>query len=422
MRLILFLLLGFYVSFSMSLEELIRFSEEKNPKLAAKRYKIQSARLNLKAERQLYFPEVFSLYKFSWHSERQSITIPPFGGLPAFEVSSSKRSHQSYQMGIRQTLYDGGLRSSRVSIGEGEVHISEKDYEETRLEVKLELMRAYLSALSAKELLEVAKKQKEAVEADLRQREAFFREGLVAVTDVLQARVKLAEVERDLRKAEGDYAVALADLSRLTGLEEESLKNLTPPKLDLKGYSLDQLLATTLEKRPIIKAFEERLKMKAFQKRAELSQFYPKVFFEALYNYSDQNPSLSPKGFFSFGAGISLNFQFLGPYYKTLSLEEESKSLKEEFKDVKEMLILKVKTAYERLKTAEDNLKVADEALKFAEEFYRLSLEQYRNQLISGADLLQAEASLTQARKARVITYYDLLRAYFELMREVGEL
>ncbi len=410
------------LSFSLGLEELISSAIEKNPRVSSKGYVVESAKLRLKSSQQLYYPEFFAGYRYSIQSERQSISMPSFGGLPHFEVRSSKRSYQNFQLGVRQVLYDGGFRSSSLDISKAQLRISEEDYRETVFEVKLEVIKAYLSVLSALELLEVVKKQKEAVEADLRQREAFFREGLIAITDVLQARVKLAEVQRDLREAEGNYKIALANLSRLTGIEEEKLKSLEPLNIKPELSSLEELINTAIEKRPAIKALREKISFTQAQRRMESSKLYPKVFLEAVYNYSDQNPTVSPKGFFVLSAGVSLSFQSLSAYYSTLAFMQEEKSAKEDLRDLQQTIALRVKSAYENFLTAQDNLRVAEESVKFAEEFYRLSLEQYRNQIISGTDLLQAEASRTQALKSKVIAYYKLLEAYFELLREVGEL
>lgn len=422
MRVVLWLFLCFSLSFSLSIEELLSSAEEKNPMLKAKKHRVQSIGLSLEADRQLYYPEVFFLYKFSWQAQRQSMRMPSLGVLPPMEISTSRKSYQNAQIGLRQTLYDGGLRSSRVEISKSSVRISKEELKETRSDIRLEVIKSYLSVLSLKEFLEVIKKQKQAVESDLRQREAFYKEGLIAITDVLQARVRLAEVERDLRKTEGEYLTAIAGLSKLTGIEEEKLKDLQPPKIEMEKLELEKLVETALKNRPIIKSLEERQKINTLQRKAELSRFYPVVFAEAVYSYSDQNPNISPKGLLSVGLGLSLSFQSLAPYYRGLALEEEKRAIAEEIRDVVEAIKLSVRSAYERFKVAQDNLKVAETSLKFAEEFYRLSLEQYRNQIIGGAELLQAEASLTQARKARVVAYYELLKAYFELMREAGRL
>jgi len=239
---------------------------------------------------------------------------------------------------------------------------------------------------------------------------------------VLQAKVKLAEVERDLRQAEGNYRIALANLSRLTGIEEERLKELEPIKSQVEVPNLKELIDKAMVQRPALRLAKESMEVARLKRRLELSAFYPKAFLEALYNYSDQNPNIYPKGFFTLSAGVSLSFNALSSYYRALSYVEEEKKSKEELKDLAEKIALGIKSAYERLLTARDNLRVAEENLRLAEEFYRLSLEQYRNQIISGTDLLGAEASLTQARKAKVIAYYDLLKAYFELLREAGEL
>lgn len=410
------------LSFSLGLEDLISSALEKNPKVSSKGHAIESAKLKLKGTEQLYYPEFFAGYRYSVQSESQSISIPALGGFPPFDFRSSKRNYQSLQLGFRQVLYDGGFRSSRVDISRIQLRISEEDYEETLLEVKLEVIKAYFSVLSALELLEVVKKQKEAVEADLVQREAFFREGLVAITDVLQAKVRLAEVQRDLREAEGNYRIAIANLSRLTGIEEEKLKTLKTADIKIDLPDLGELINTAMEKRPAIKTLMEKILLLQAQRKMEVSQVYPKVFVEALYNYTDQNPTLSPKGFFVFNVGLSLNIQSLSNYYNALALVQEEKSAKENLRDIQQVITLRVKSAYENFLTAQDNLRVAEESVRFAEEFYRLSLEQYRNQILSGTDLLQAEASRTQALKSKVIAYYRLLEAYFELLREAGKL
>lgn len=419
MRILIIILLAFTYTFPITLDELIKKALEGNPQVLAKKYELNSAKLRLKGDENLYFPEFIIGYKYSWQSDAQSISIP--SPIP-MEIRSSKKNYQALQAGIRQILYDGGLRDGTISLSKSLLYIAEREYEEVMLDVKLEVIRAYLSVLSSLELIEVIEKQREAIQSDLRQREAFYREGLVAITDVLQARVKLAEVERDLRKAQGDYRIALANLSRITGIEEKDLTSLEPVNLKVELPTLEELIEKAISKRPIIKMARERLKISKEQRTMELSSFHPKVFLEAFYNYSDQNTNLRPKGFFTISGGISVNFQSLAPYYRALSYGEEEKKAKEELKDTVEKITLGVKASYEKVMTARDNLKVAEEALRLAEEFYRLSLAQYRNQIISGTDLLQAEASLTQARKAKVLAYYELLGAYFELLREVGEL
>ncbi len=422
MRWLLSLFMLFEIAFPLSLEELLQSAVEKNPQLLSKRYAVEASRWNLKADRQLYMPEILFNYKLTYQSEKQSFQLPAFGAFPPARFESSKQSYKSLQAGIRQLLFDGGGRSAKVELSRSLLFISEKDYEESLLELKLEVINAYLDLLSAQELLEVSKKRVEALQSELYQREAFFKEGLVAITDVLQARVRLAQAQRELREAEGNYRIALSNLSRLTGIEEEKLKDLKKIQVEPKVESLEELILKALQKRPILKLYAQRIRLSEVQRKAELSNMYPKAFVEALYNYSDQNPVVSPKGFFTLSGGISWSFQGLSSYYKALSHVEEEKKAREELKDLQDKLRLAIKKAYENYLTAKDNLKVAEENLRFAEEYYRLSKEQYKNQIISGTDLLQAEAELTQARKARIIAYYELLKAYYRLLRERGEL
>ncbi len=294
-------------------------------------------------------------------------------------------------------------------------------YGEKLEDIKLQVIKAYLDVLSSQEIVDVYRKQLEAIDSQYRRAEAFYKEGLVAITDVLQAKVRLAEVQRDLRKAEGDYSVALANLSKLTGIPQEKLKDLQLPQIaDYQVPDLESLYLKALERRLILRAYSERVYQAKKLQDIERSKYLPKVFAQAEYTYSDQNPVISPKGVYTLSLGLSLEFQTLEPYYRVLSRLEEEKRARWELENLKEAIKLEIKKAYEDVLTAKDNLRVAEDALRYAEEFYKLSQEQYKNQIISSTDLLLAEASLTQARKNKVLSYYEYLKAYYELMRAVG--
>ncbi|WP_448587876.1 TolC family protein [Thermocrinis sp.] len=401
------------ISLSFVLEKAVK----NNPELEALRKELQSAKASLSAERQLYLPEVFANYKLIYNFEKQKLNIPAFGGL---EFESSKQNYNLFQIGLRYTLFDGGARASLVDTSSSNLRIKNFLYEEKLKSIELEVISAYLDTLSAKALLETIKKQKEAVELQLRTAQAFYEKGLVAITDVLQARVRLAEVERDLRKAEGNYRLSLANLSRLSGLPEEELKELEEPKAELDLRPLEYYLQSA-KKRNILKAQRETVEVFKAQRKLAKSQFYPKVFLEASYTYTDQNPNVRPKGIPNVSAGVSLSFQGIRPYYQGLSSAFLELKAQKEYEDTLEKVSLEVKRAYEEVLTSMDNLKVSEEALTFAERFFELSKRQYANQLISQRELLEAEASLTKARMDRIVSYYQLLKSYYRLMLVSGE-
>ena len=409
----LYLLLFFVCGvWALDLDYVLKSAIKNSPELDAIRQDLLSARASLDAEKQLYLPEVFLSYRLNYNSEKQSFQMPAFGGAT---FQTSKQSYSTLQGGLRYFIFDGGSRAGLVETATSNLRSKNFLYEEKLQSLKLEVIQAYFDVLSAKALIEAIEKQKEAVEVQLKTAQAFYERGLVAITDVLQARVRLAEVERDLRQAIGNYKLALGNLSRLSALAEDQLTHLQEPKVEIDIKPLDYYLEAA-GKRNLLQAQREAVEISKAQRKVFKSQFYPKIFLEALYTYSDQNPAIKPKGLFSLSLGLSLSFQGIRPYFQEISAQYLELKAQREYQDLLEKIKLDTKKAYEEVLTAKDNLKVSEEALAFAEKFFELSKEQYLNQLISQRELLEAEASLTRARINRIISYYQLLKSYHRLL------
>ncbi|RUM28462.1 MAG: TolC family protein [Aquifex sp.] len=414
--LIFFFLLS--LSFSLDLETLWKKALEKNPSIAAFRRDVEASFFQLKASKNLYLPHVEIFYKFTYQNEEQRLKLDL--GLINGDFRTLKDRYQSFGVSLRELLYDFGARESYVKISQKLLEIKKLLYEEKKEDILLEVALAYLDTLSAKNLIEVYKKQKEAVKSQYELSKAYYEKGLVAITDILEARVKLSEVERKLKRAQANYRISLSNLSRLTKVSEKDLEKLSQPKLNVRIKDLDFYIGEALKRRSLLKAYLKRIEIEKLKEKIKLSLFLPKIFLEVSYLYTNQNPIVYPKGLTFFSVGTSLSFRGIQPYYENLSVKAQKKKVLKEYEEMADLIKLDVKRAYEELKTAKENLKVTSQALEFAKKHYELSLEQYRNQLISQTQLLIAEARLTEARKALIISRYEFLKAYFKLLRASG--
>ena len=104
---------------------------------------------------------------------------------------------------------------------------AEADVEETRADVTVSVLRAYLAALLAGRLVEIQETNLRQAEARLAQAEQFERTGRVARYDVLRARVERANLEPLLIQARGDRDLAFLELRRLLNLPAEQPLRLT---------------------------------------------------------------------------------------------------------------------------------------------------------------------------------------------------
>ncbi len=419
MKKLLFLLGLTSFCFAVTLEYAIKSALEKNATLLSQKKKVEAVKYSIKADRNLYLPEFFLNLSWSWRSDKQTLKVPSFD--TSSNIEFNKQNYYSFSLGLKETLFDGGARSGRIEISGSNLMYQKLLLKEKEEDVKLQVIDAYLDVLSAEALIDVYKKELQAVKAHFETAQSFYREGLVAMTDVLQAKVRLSEVERNLRQAEGNRRIALARLSKITGISEKKLSDIGDVSIKIGNIPpLDHLIDKAIKNRPLLKAYYEFVKIAKARQDIYKSQFFPKIFLQADYSYTNFNPVVSPKGFYTLTIGFNLSFQSAEPYYKILQARAEEKEASMNYRDISQRVVLEVKEAYEKLLIARDNLKVAEDTLRFAEEYFRLSKKQYANQLISGADFLDAEAALTRARKNKVISYYEYLKAYFRLMRAVG--
>jgi len=401
-------------AFSLGLQELWESALKHNPELKAYREEVRAKEYELKADKNLYFP-VFSIsFKRVWQNQKQRVEIFPF----SFDIT--KKNYSTFSASLTQVFYDFGKRKSILEASKGRISISRLLYAEKEKDILLEVAKTYLNLLTVKGKIKIYEEELRAVRSQYELAKAFYEKGLVAITDVLQAKVKLHEVRAKLRKTKGDYKVLLTKLSNLTGIVEKKLTKLEEFKRLPKVKSLDYYLQRAYEKREVLKAYRYRVKVFRKLSNTKISNYFPNLFGGISYVYTSQNPSVEPKNITSFFLGLDLSFQSLKPYYEYLSLKRESLKTLNEMENIKNLLKLQVKKAYEDFLSAKENLKTAEENLKFAKKYYELSLEQYKNQLISQTDLLIAEAALTQAKEMLLITKNELWKAYFELLRASG--
>ncbi len=421
MKKITALLLIPFFAYGLSIEEAVKIGLENNREILASKEEVSISKLQLKEDRQLYMPFIFGEYRYTLLKDA-SFTSLPAGALPfPFSFKQTEKNFYSLNIGVGYPLYTGGFRSAKIKISKLDIKGKMFSLVEKKNEIKSRIKKAYFDVLMAKSIVEIYKKELKAVKSHLKVVEGFYKEGLVAKVDLLQAQVRLSEVKRDLKKAQGDFNVAKSRLGVLIGKGIDFDFKVEDIKKDIKkDFNLYLLIEKAYQNRGVIK--EIRIKRKQLDKMEDIykSQFLPKVSLNVFYTKTDQYPYLTPKENKGISVDVTLKFQGIKPYYSILKNKKEKKKVLYILDDIKKKISLEVKASYENLITAIYNLDVSEKALKQAREYYQMVVEQYKNQLATGTDVLDAEAALTRARKGREISYYQYLKALTDLEKAVG--
>ncbi|WP_457640852.1 TolC family protein [Persephonella sp.] len=422
MRKIILVLLFPFLANALTIDEAVNKALENNLELKQYKQEIKISTIQLKEDKNLWFPQFFVNYSYTFLKDTPYTKIPPSTVLPfPFSFKQMNKNFYNFEMGLNYPVFTGFARPSKVKISKISIKANKEIYNEQKINITSEVKKAYLDVLMTQAILETYKKQYEAVKSHLLRAEEFYKEGLITKVEVLQSKVKLSQIEMKIKKAEGDLKIAKSNLNMLLNEKLEKDFKVEPVNIEIpENLDFHKLADTAVKNRNIIKALNYRKKGLKYVEKIERSKFYPKIIAQGKYFYSDQYPYLDPKGNIAVSVAINLQFQGIKPYYAILKTKQQRKKLKYQIEELKNKIRLQVKAAYENFEVAKKNLKVAESSLIEAEEYYRMVVEQYKNQLASTTDVLDAEAALTSARKGKVISYYQLLKAFIELEKAVG--
>ncbi|MEJ5172209.1 MAG: TolC family protein [Hydrogenothermaceae bacterium] len=415
MRKLVFILLFFSFAKALTVEEVVNKAIQSNPELQSLRQQIKSAEFGLKVDESLYFPTFFTKASYQYYGKTPTTTIPNF----PVSFKQSNQSFQTFNIGFNQTLYSGGQITSKVEASKYNLQGTLYLYREKENQIKADVIKAYIDLFITASLIDIYKKELKSIESLYTQAEGFFQEGLITKVDLLQTKVRLAEVRKNLTEAQGNYIIALSRLSQLIG-EEIKDEKFEPFKIDIPD-NLDIKNLLERENRPILSYYRESIKQLEKLEKIESAGFLPKLFIQGEYIYTNQSPYLDPKGNLLFTVGASIQFQGISPYYRTLQAKSNTSKLRYDLQDMKEKIKLEIKTAYQNFITAKENYRVSAENLQYAQEYFELVKEQYGNQLATNTDLLNAEAALTRALESKEINYYNLIKSYIDIKKAIGE-
>lgn len=419
--LILVLVLSAYRLYALTLQEAIVEALNNNPEIQINRKEVDISKLNLKIDKQLFYPEFFLQYSHTWLAQTPYFNIPPDPPIPPISFKQMEKSFNNFEFGFNYLIYTGGKRHEKIKIDRIDIKASFEKLTEKEKQIIADVKKAYIQVLKAKAIVDIYEKQLEAVRAHYQRVKGFYEEGYASYVELLQARVKISETKRDLKTAKENLALAKGYL--LTILGKSPSDDITVEKVHITpdiSFSLKTLQNLAVKHRNILKFIKyQKDKVKHLQ-NIEKADFLPKVFSQGKVIYTDQVDYLDPKVNFSLTVGIKVNIQGIQPYYKMLKTRLEEKKVSLKLKDVENKIFLQVQNAYQKFITAKENLIVSENMLKQAKEYYQLVVEQYKNQLASTTDVLNAQAQLTKAMKGKEISYYQLLEAVFELENATG--
>ena len=318
-------------------------------------------------------------------------------------------------------LFTGFKLSNQKDILQLQEKANEIKYNLDVKELEFEVLKAYNSAVVAKDFIKALEKAKESIEFMKNGAIAFHKEGLVTKIDVNEAKVYESNINSQLLESKNNFQLALAYLSFLSSDESisdvEDLKNLY-----FKFPNEKELYSQALENRDEVKM--QNIQVNASKKNIDIAKaaYYPTVFSRLEYGYNDDTLTLSEdKDYYMAMVGITITlFDNTRSIEKQKSqIEYQKANLNEE--KLKDAIKLELKKAMLNLETKEKILEEKIEAKNLASDILEQAKLQYKNRLISMTTLLQQEANFRKNEALLIQAKYEKSLALASLNLVLGK-
>lgn len=322
-------------------------------------------------------------------------------------------------LGLQQPLFD--LPSFyKYKISKDELKAQRYLLTSIKTDVKIDIINTYINALVSKHLIVVDEKEVKDLKRHLYNTKQMYKQGFVALKDILQTKVKLNQAKEKLAKDEGNYKILLQKLSNLIGKPVNDVENTGLVSNPLAKYNLNTLIHMALKNRVILKYGKALIEKSKNYEHLAKSMYFPQAYVQAKYGYSDEIPGI-PYYQDLFSAGISWKlFSGLQRFHKVHQAFLAFKQSQTNYRKLEDNVKLQVVSVYEQLKTAEKDMALAHAELKDAKEHYKIASEKYKVGLGTNTDVMDAEDYLTQARTDVVKSKYYYVLSIYKLIEVVA--
>jgi len=367
-----------------------------------------------------YFPTINLFYSRTNLSEvpNYSFSLP---GAPPATFSLFNDSYYQFGVKLNQPLFTGGQITYSVKLRNKQKKATYYLFKETVNRVILTVKEDYYNLLKAKASVKTAETYLKAAKSHYRDVRAFFEEGIVPRRDLLEAEVKLRDAEEKLTYAKSLYTVALEKLKTDVGVPEIPFSPKGTLKFEPVNFSLDELLKTAFESRPILKYAEMMKKASNEGVKLSASAFSPKAFLSIGYQKTDQYPG---EVYSSTAVSFTVNFPLFEGGKRFFQLErarEERHKAEVSLRELKDRVRLQVVSAYTRLQSAASRVRTAQSQVEEAKELLRDSKERYREHVGTSTEVVDAIAYLYSAERALNSALADYNSALAQLEFAVGK-
>jgi len=319
----------------VSLDECTALALLHDPGLQSDELEAAAANARLREMKDQYIPSVSLQAGYSRLSDVTpgSISVSTPGGPVTAAFPSAPVNSTVVKIALQQPVFTGLRISSSIRQADAARTAAAIDVQRTRADVRLAAREAFWQLVRAKYLEAAAKEGQGQLERTLQEVTTLFSEGVATSNDVFQAGSRLEDAKMETARAASAREMARVQLALLTGipfseaLDVPEISAAPPPRVDLAGPALDQLVARALAARPELASARSRAAALDAAADAARAGRFPSIVLTGDYTLANPNPRvLPPQDQFTgtWSVGIMASFD-VGRWPQASAQEEQAR-------------------------------------------------------------------------------------------------
>lgn len=401
----------------LSLKDAEHQALDANPQIRASYYNSLAATETVREVRSAYFPMAFSSVTGAGAQDGTRIAA---GGLN----NPTILDRVAGGVAVSQLITDFGRTSHLVQSSSLVASSREKDVDQRRADVLLQVDRAYFNALRAQALLKVARQTVDARQTVVDQVAALAASGLKSGLDLSFAKINLGEAQLLLVQSQNDLQAAHASLAAALGSSQPAAYELVEEPLP-SAPTDDQapLVAQALRDRPDVAAQRLSGQALATYADAERSLWMPAISFVAAAGFTPYHQVGLTDRYSAAGVNVTVPLSN-GSLYAARHAEAAFRARAQDqvLRDLQNRVArdvtvawLDARAGYQRLDLTNQLVAQATDALELADTRYNLGLS-------SIVELSQAQLNKTRAEIEQASARYEYQARTAALRYQTGAL
>jgi TolC family type I secretion outer membrane protein len=404
-----------------TLADAITAAYQSNPNIQAQRAAMRALDENYTQARAAYGLQATAQFSEGYGYAKGPQTRTQFGQTTPYEDAIGPSSDLS----ISQALYTNGRYAARLKGVEAQIHAARENLRRIEMDLLVRVTNAYVSVRRDREVLRIAQGGEAFLRKQLQDTEDRYSVRQVTLTDVQQAKARLASAQTQLANAQAQLNVTIANYASLVGHLPDNLE----PEPDIDGLpaTLDEAFNQAEESNPSLNAAlftEKASRLGVAEARA---QRLFSVSARADYRNGPYQPysAKHQNRTDTINAGITLT----QPLFSAGQLNSQVRQSIEEnnrdkllIDDARRNMVLSVSQYWDQLVAARKSLVSQEEEMKANTVAFYGVREEERFALRSTIEVLNAQAELQNAQIGFVRGRANEYVGRVQLLAQVGTL